>query len=68
MYLPRLNIADATLQSLTLVPFQMRRFRLRHASFDDAKWLQTALTRESQQFATRFSLREDGGVLNTEWR
>jgi poly-gamma-glutamate synthesis protein (capsule biosynthesis protein) len=66
MYLPRLNAASGELEALTLVPFQMRRLQLRHASLADAEWLQTVLNRESRQFKTRFALVDDT-ELHAEW-
>ncbi len=62
MYLPRVNEADGSLEALTLVLFQKHCFRLRRASLDDAKWFQTVMNRQSQRFATKLSLGEDGAI------
>lgn len=45
LYLPTLD-ATGLLQRLLLVPMQMHRFRLRHPSADDVRWLQQMLERE----------------------
>jgi poly-gamma-glutamate synthesis protein (capsule biosynthesis protein) len=66
MYLPRLDAASGALEALTLVPFQMRRFRLQRASLTDAEWLQAILNRESGPFKTRFSLLGEG-ELQGDW-
>ena len=66
MYLPCLNAASGELEALTLVPFQMRRFRLQRASLADTEWLRTVLNRESGQFKTCFALVHDT-ELHAEW-
>jgi poly-gamma-glutamate synthesis protein (capsule biosynthesis protein) len=61
-----LDAASGALEALTLVPFQMRRFRLQRASLTDAEWLQAILNRESGPFKTRFSLLGEG-ELQGDW-
>jgi poly-gamma-glutamate synthesis protein (capsule biosynthesis protein) len=53
MYFPRLDRASGKLVALEMVPMQMRRFRLRRASADDARWLAKTLDRESARFGCR---------------
>lgn len=50
-YLARYS-GEGTLIELTLVPYQMHRFRLRRASKKDTDWLQSTLDRESAPFGT----------------
>lgn len=57
-YLPRFG-KDGTLSGLTLIPYQMRRFRLQRASQTDVAWLETTLDRESAQFGTHI-VRKNG--------
>lgn len=57
-YLPRFG-KDGTLSGLTLIPYQMRRFRLQRASQADVAWLETTLDRESAQFGTHI-VRKNG--------
>lgn len=60
MYLPRLAAGDGRLLALTLVPFQIRNFRLNRASPADAAWLQARLERESAPLGSLVSLAPDG--------
>jgi poly-gamma-glutamate synthesis protein (capsule biosynthesis protein) len=46
---------DGALSDLTLVPYQMRRFRLQRASLADVDWLQATLDRESARFGTHIA-------------
>jgi poly-gamma-glutamate synthesis protein (capsule biosynthesis protein) len=46
---------DGALSALTLVPYQMRRFRLQRASRADVAWLQATLDRESARFGTHIA-------------
>jgi poly-gamma-glutamate synthesis protein (capsule biosynthesis protein) len=66
MYLPRINTANAALESLTIIVFQKHRFRLRRASRGDLEWLKTKLNEESRSFGTRLSLDRDGR-LEAHW-
>ena len=57
MYLPEVNEADGTLEALTIVLFQMRRFALRRASRQDAKWFRAEMNDKSS--TVRLILRDD---------
>ena len=46
---------DGALSELTLVPYQMRRFRLQRASPADVDWLHATLDRESARFGTHIA-------------
>jgi poly-gamma-glutamate capsule biosynthesis protein CapA/YwtB (metallophosphatase superfamily) len=50
-YLPSFK-EDGALAELAMLPYQMRRFRLQHASQADSSWLQATLDRESARFGT----------------
>lgn len=66
MYFPRIA-ANGELRALNLVPMQLHRFRLRHASKTDADWLAAMLTRVSRKFGTRVKRLVDNS-LALEWR
>jgi poly-gamma-glutamate synthesis protein (capsule biosynthesis protein) len=64
MYFPELNgVGD--LLSLTMVPMEIRKFQLHHASSSDVKWMQKRLDRECGQFGGKVELEE--GVLRLGW-
>lgn len=51
---------DRQLRSLSMIPFQIRKFRLNRASLESAEWLSRTLTEHSQRFGTQFRLAPDG--------
>jgi poly-gamma-glutamate synthesis protein (capsule biosynthesis protein) len=56
MYLATVDAATGALRALRMVPFQMRRFRLRRAPPEDARWLRDRLAAVSSRFGTRIAL------------
>ncbi|MDE2366490.1 MAG: poly-gamma-glutamate biosynthesis protein, partial [Betaproteobacteria bacterium] len=50
MYFASIEPADGKLVRLDMVPMQVRRFRLSHASGKDARWLRDVLNREGERF------------------
>jgi poly-gamma-glutamate capsule biosynthesis protein CapA/YwtB (metallophosphatase superfamily) len=50
MYLAVLRTTDGALEALTMVPFQLRKFRLIRAADADAEWLLRVLHRECRAF------------------
>jgi poly-gamma-glutamate capsule biosynthesis protein CapA/YwtB (metallophosphatase superfamily) len=66
-YLARCSPSSGALLELTLLPFQIRKFRLNRASTQDVTWLQRTLDRESAKLGTRIA-RADGNTLIAEWR
>ncbi|MGO9474880.1 MAG: CapA family protein [Rhodomicrobium sp.] len=62
MYFADIGEADGTLEALTVVVFQMRRFRLRQASMRDVRWFQAEMNRHSQDYGVRFSLNRNGSL------
>lgn len=60
IYLAQLRIRDAALASLTMLPYQLRKFRLNHAAPRDTQWLRGILDRESRCFNAGVTLDESG--------
>jgi poly-gamma-glutamate capsule biosynthesis protein CapA/YwtB (metallophosphatase superfamily) len=67
IYLVELNLDSGELMTARLVPMQMRRFQLQHASVGDAKWLCNLLNELGKPFATQAQLGQDGS-LTLDWR
>ncbi len=65
MYFVRMDPSTGTLSGLEMTPLQIRRFRLNHASKEDARWLRDTLDRESRKLDTRVELRAD--TLSLQW-
>ena len=59
MYLPTLS-ASRGLVAFSLLPFQIRKFRLNATSPEDTVWLRDILDRESNRFGVRVEPDEDG--------
>lgn len=55
-----------TLARLTMVPLQIRNFRLNPASPADAAWLRDILNREGEELGTRVYLEADN-ALTLAW-
>ena len=53
MYFPALDPATGTVVSFEAVPLRIRRFRLQHASDEEASWLAGMLDRESRPLGVR---------------
>jgi poly-gamma-glutamate synthesis protein (capsule biosynthesis protein) len=64
-YLPNFR-EDGALSELTLLPYALRRFRLRRATQADVAWLQATLDRESARFGTHLEAKD--GRLVAVWR
>jgi poly-gamma-glutamate synthesis protein (capsule biosynthesis protein) len=60
MYLPTLRAGDGTLARLTMVPFQIRNFRLHRAARNDTAWLGGVLDRQCRSFDARVHCADDG--------
>ena len=60
MYLAEVDEASGALEALTIVLFKMRRFSLRRASRQDARWFQAEMNEQS--LSARLSLNGDGGL------
>jgi poly-gamma-glutamate synthesis protein (capsule biosynthesis protein) len=67
MYLVELDSRDGHLVSAILVPMQMRRFRLEHASTADTEWLCALLNRLGAPLETHVELTADK-KLTLKWR
>lgn len=66
MYLPTVDARTGELQSLRLVPMQVRRMRLNRAGADDARWLKDRLNRESKPFGVRFEVTDEHELV-ADW-
>jgi poly-gamma-glutamate synthesis protein (capsule biosynthesis protein) len=63
MYFAAVDQAKGSLDHLTMTPMQIRRFRLDHASSEDAAWLCARIDRESHKFGSCVQQSTDGFVL-----
>jgi poly-gamma-glutamate synthesis protein (capsule biosynthesis protein) len=63
MYFASVAPADGKLVKLNMVPMQMKRFRLNHASRNDALWLKEVLNREGIKFKSAVELVADTLIL-----
>lgn len=66
MYLPSVSPVTGLLQSCKIVPYKMNRFQLKHVAYDDIRWIQRTLNRESKKYDTVLS--ERFGALELEWK
>ena len=60
MYFPTLDARDGALRRLTMIPTQVRHFRVNRARPDDARWIAATLDRESRALGTRVERASDG--------
>jgi len=63
MYLLSFDARSASLTQLSLIPFQLRNFRLTQPSSADVRWLWDVLDRECRRFGHRIMLQDDRLVL-----
>jgi poly-gamma-glutamate synthesis protein (capsule biosynthesis protein) len=66
MYLPTLSAGSGRLLSLTMVPLQLRRFRLVRPSSGDAAWLYGMLNREGRAFGAAVT-QDEAGRFSLTW-
>ncbi len=66
MYFLRMNTESGHLDSLEMVPMQIKRFRLNWPTKADVNWLQTTLTRECEKSKGRVELADDQ-TLTLSW-
>jgi poly-gamma-glutamate capsule biosynthesis protein CapA/YwtB (metallophosphatase superfamily) len=64
-YFPALDARTGELVRLTMMPLQIRRFRLTTPAAADRDWLRDVLDRECRRFGHRVTLHDD--VLALEW-
>lgn len=60
MYFPTVDPDGGRLVHLTMIPMQVRRFRLGYAGAGDVRWLCERLDRESRPFGSRVAAGADG--------
>jgi poly-gamma-glutamate capsule biosynthesis protein CapA/YwtB (metallophosphatase superfamily) len=65
MYFATLQQANGALAGLTLIPLQIRNFRLNRTTRADAAWLSNVLNRESAGFGTHLDLGADNSMTLT---
>ena len=63
VYFATMDHKRGQLAELTLVPMQIKNFRLNHATHTDAAWLRQTLNRESGQFGVSFRSNPDGSLV-----
>lgn len=66
MYFADVDPSADRLLGLRMIPTQVRRFRVNHASEADAKWLQDLLNREGKPFGTHVK-RSAENILTLQW-
>jgi poly-gamma-glutamate capsule biosynthesis protein CapA/YwtB (metallophosphatase superfamily) len=66
MYFASVDVTNGNLLELDMVPLQMRRFQLVHASSEDTDLLLETLDRESRKFGARI-IRKPHGRLALSW-
>lgn len=66
LYFATLERSSGSLAALTMVPYQIRKFRLNRAASGDAAWLRSVLDRESRAFGSRVEL-DPAGSLALAW-
>ena len=67
-YVVQCALPSGQLARLQLLPFQIKHFRLNHASAEAIEWLRGMLERESAAFASRVAFEVGEGKLNARWR
>jgi poly-gamma-glutamate capsule biosynthesis protein CapA/YwtB (metallophosphatase superfamily) len=63
MYLPTLSVSGGRLRALTMIPLQIRKFRLTRATTEDTGCLYRTLARESAMLGTHLTLSEDQHIV-----
>ncbi len=63
IYLASVVADTGGLVQLRMVPMRARRFRLEHASAEDARWLQHTLDRVSRPFGARVEVDAEGDLV-----
>ncbi|MFP4059321.1 MAG: CapA family protein [Bacteroidales bacterium] len=65
MYFPVINTQDGTIVSMKMIPMKIENFQLNHVSSGDARWLQSVLDREGDEFGTGIVLNQDNSLTLT---
>jgi poly-gamma-glutamate capsule biosynthesis protein CapA/YwtB (metallophosphatase superfamily) len=66
MYFPALEVTSGRLLALRMIPTQVKRFRINHATEADTRWMRDRLNREGKQFGTRVEVSADRS-LSLHW-
>lgn len=62
MYFARVEPASGRLRRLSMIPLQMRRFRLNRAAAADVRWLRASLDRECRRFGCQVEAGPQGSL------
>jgi poly-gamma-glutamate synthesis protein (capsule biosynthesis protein) len=65
-YFAGLDNETGRLQSLEMIPFRSKRFRLERVGGEDAEWIRRVLSHQGERLGTGVTLRPDG-VLTLHW-
>jgi poly-gamma-glutamate synthesis protein (capsule biosynthesis protein) len=66
MYFADVMPSTGQLLALRMIPTQIRRFRIKHASEGDSQWLEDILNQEGKRLRTRVK-RSAGNILTLHW-
>lgn len=66
MYFADINPSTGQLLALRMIPTQVRRFRVNHATAADSKWLEALLNREGKRFGTAVQ-RSAENFMTLDW-
>jgi len=67
LYCARVDPNTGALAALSMVPMEIRNFRLQRCSAEDTEWLRQRLSSEGHAFGTRVEPGSDGS-LQLVWR
>lgn len=65
MYFVTIDVTSRIVESLEIIPMQIQRFRLIHATPQDRQWLRETLSSVSKDFGTTFEARDSNMVVRT---
>ena len=66
IYLATLELGTGKLLCLSMIPTQIKRFRVNRASLPDVRWLQDTLNREGERLGTQVELTPEQ-ILTLRW-
>jgi poly-gamma-glutamate capsule biosynthesis protein CapA/YwtB (metallophosphatase superfamily) len=59
MYFPEISLSDGNLEAMTIIPMQIKQFRLNYVSKEDALWLYTRLNKDWKNYGTSLTMNDD---------
>jgi poly-gamma-glutamate synthesis protein (capsule biosynthesis protein) len=63
MYFVTIEPASGKLLNLSMVPMQIKKFKLNYSTREDVKWLQTVLNKECKKFGTQLAMTENNNLV-----